>query len=180
MFFFLCKWRVLFSISTTIVSLTGFNFAANVGHSVCLFLSTVLSLFTQLISVFKLFNYFGKHTFYHTYISCAALTLKEALGRREACQIQWLGVLRKSSGIHPSYYHIPKYDSAEVPGDKRDSNSQIQLQIQSPKHRHWQCRCLLPNYQSVLLKHPQQVTHNDCTVLDLMKLRSQETFRSSV
>lgn len=54
------------------------------GHSVRLFLSTALSLFTQLISVFKLFNYFGKFTFYHAYISCAALVLKETQEGHEA------------------------------------------------------------------------------------------------
>lgn len=54
------------------------------GHSVCVFLSTVLSLFTQLISVFKLFNYFGKLPFYHAYISYTALDLKEAQERHQA------------------------------------------------------------------------------------------------
>lgn len=44
----------------------------------------MLSLFTQLISVFKLFNYFEKLTFYHAYISYAALALEEAQERREA------------------------------------------------------------------------------------------------
>ena len=54
------------------------------GHSVCLFLSTLLSLFTQLITVFKLFNYFGKLTFHHAYISYGALALKEAQEKHRA------------------------------------------------------------------------------------------------
>lgn len=54
------------------------------GHSVCLFLSTLLSLFTQLITVFKLFNYFAKLTFHNAYISYAALALKEAPERHQA------------------------------------------------------------------------------------------------
>lgn len=54
------------------------------GHSVCLFLSTLLSLFTQLITVFKLFNYFGKLTFHHAYIFYNALALKEAQERHQA------------------------------------------------------------------------------------------------
>lgn len=54
------------------------------GHTVCLFLSTLPSLFTQLITVFKLFNYLGKLTFHRTYISFTALTLKEAQERHQA------------------------------------------------------------------------------------------------